>query len=94
MSLRLGLIEEYEKHSEPLPIILDDVFVNADPRRTKIIASVLEKFAKNRQIIIFTCHPNLAFYFSDTINKVSMSTDTFKEDRIPTEFLETELTEK
>jgi uncharacterized protein YhaN len=72
ISLRLGLIQEYEKHNESLPIVLDDVFVNFDPERTKSIASTLERFAENRQIIIFTCHPHLASYFSASINKISL----------------------
>ena len=73
ISLRLGLIQEYEKHNESLPIVLDDVFVNFDPDRTKSIASTLERFAENRQIIIFTCHPHLASYFSDSINKIYLT---------------------
>lgn len=72
ISLRLGLIQEYEKHNESLPIVLDDVFVNFDPDRIKSIASTLEKFAENRQIIIFTCHPLLASYFSGSVNKISL----------------------
>ena len=30
LAMRFGLIEEYEARSEPLPIIMDDVFVNFD----------------------------------------------------------------
>ena len=85
ISLRLGLIEEYEKQNEPLPIIFDDVFVNADPCRTKIIASVLEKFAVNRQIIIFTCHSSLGLYFSNAVNKVFMSEQVYSREGLSTQ---------
>jgi uncharacterized protein YhaN len=65
ISLRLGFIEEYEKTSEPLPLIVDEVLVNFDPIRAKQTARVLHKFAENRQILIFTCHPITSEYFED-----------------------------
>jgi len=71
--LRLGLIEEYEKLKEPLPLVLDDIFVNFDPERTKAIASIIESFAEDRQVIIFTCHPTLESYFSEKTNKILLS---------------------
>ena len=63
ISLRLGFIEEYEKTSEPLPLIIDEVLVNFDPSRAKQTAKVLHKFAENRQVLIFTCHPITKEYF-------------------------------
>ncbi len=56
LALRLGLIAEYEEQAEDLPVALDDVFVNFDAVRAESTAKVLAEFAKNRQIIIFTCH--------------------------------------
>jgi len=70
--LRLGLIEEYEKLKEPLPLVLDDIFVNFDPGRTKAIATIIESFAEKRQVIIFTCHPGLAEKFSDRIKTIKI----------------------
>lgn len=56
LSMRLGLIEEYETRSEPLPIIMDDVLVNFDdPRKSRVIET-LKDFAESRQIIVLTCH--------------------------------------
>jgi uncharacterized protein YhaN len=56
LSMRLGLIEEYESRSEPLPIVMDDVLVNFDdPRKARVI-EMLKHFAKSRQIIVLTCH--------------------------------------
>lgn len=60
LALRLGLIEEYEKNSEPLPVALDDVMVNFDVHRSANLAQVLNKFAKDRQVILFTCHEHTA----------------------------------
>lgn len=63
LSLRLGLIEEYEKNSEPLPVVLDDILVNSDAQRTAIIADILKDFAKNRQVLFFTCHEHTKTLF-------------------------------
>ena len=56
LAMRLGLIEEYEIRSEPLPIIMDDVLVNFDDSRGKKVLEILGSFAKERQVIILTCH--------------------------------------
>jgi uncharacterized protein YhaN len=56
LAMRLGLIEEYETRSEPLPIIMDDVLVNFDDSRGKKVLEILSSFAENRQVIILTCH--------------------------------------
>jgi uncharacterized protein YhaN len=65
ISLRLGFIEEYEKASEPLPLIVDEVLVNFDPARAKQTAKTLYDFALNRQVLIFTCHPTTKEYFEN-----------------------------
>ncbi|HLP73892.1 MAG TPA: AAA family ATPase [Bacteroidales bacterium] len=63
LAMRLGFIEEYEKTCEPLPLVVDEIFVNFDTERTKKTAEIFSDFAKDRQIIIFTCHPDTAGYF-------------------------------
>lgn len=73
VSLRLGFIEEYEKHSEPLPLVVDEIFVNFDPVRTARVADILSEFSKERQIIIFTCHPSTLDYFDKSkINVIEL----------------------
>ncbi len=64
ISLRLGFIEEYEKKAEPLPVIMDEVLVNFDPDRARKTAEILHEFAKNRQVLIFSCHPSTVEYFN------------------------------
>jgi len=63
ISLRLGLIEQYESLAEPLPVIADEILVNFDPARLKQTATVLHEFSANRQILIFTCNPATKDYF-------------------------------
>ncbi len=64
ISLRLGLIKEYEKNSEPLPVVMDDIMVNFDPDRAKKTIEVFYEFASNRQLLLFTCHPETVEYFN------------------------------
>jgi uncharacterized protein YhaN len=71
VSLRLGFIEEYEKKAEPLPVIIDEILVNFDPERAEKTAAILHEFAKNRQVMIFTCHPETIKYFKQMdINRI------------------------
>ncbi|MEK9628503.1 MAG: AAA family ATPase [Nitrospinota bacterium] len=56
LAMRFGLIEEYESRSEPLPAVLDDVFVNFDDERDQKLIEVLNQFGKQRQVIVLTCH--------------------------------------
>ncbi len=56
LAMRFGLINEYETHAEPLPAVMDDVFVNFDDERDERIIKILSQFSKQRQVIVFTCH--------------------------------------
>lgn len=56
LSLRLALAEALDNNKEPLPLFLDEVFVNWDMERLDEGVSVLKELSKERQIILFTCH--------------------------------------
>ena len=56
LAMCMGLIENYEQHSERMPVILDDVLVNFDDERAVNTAHAISTFAENRQIIALTCH--------------------------------------
>jgi uncharacterized protein YhaN len=53
LAMRLSLIEYIEKSIEPLPVILDDVFVNFDYKRREKMYQIVKKFAENRQVLFF-----------------------------------------
>lgn len=73
ISLRLGYIEEYEKGAESLPVIVDEVLVNFDPERARQTAQILREFGQDRQILIFTCHPETKDYFTQgAINLIQL----------------------
>ena len=59
LSMRFGLIEDYENRAEPLPIVMDDVFVNFDDTRRERVLEIVQDFARNRQVIILSCHEHL-----------------------------------
>ena len=56
LAMRFGLIDEYETRSEPLPAVMDDIFVNFDDERDERIINILDQFSKQRQVIVLTCH--------------------------------------
>lgn len=73
-AMRLGLIAEYEKQKESLPIIMDDILVNFDDTRGPSAIKVLQGFARDRQIIVLTCHnSNLTVYKEFGANEVKIS---------------------
>jgi uncharacterized protein YhaN len=57
LCIRLALAAEFARRSEPLPLVMDDVLVNFDPVRAEAIARVIARFAKEHQVLLFTCHP-------------------------------------
>ena len=65
MSMRLGLIQEYEKRSEPMPIIMDDILVNFDDNRGPATIQALQSFASDRQVLIMTCHNSTLQQYRD-----------------------------
>ena len=58
LAMRLGLIEQYERNAEPLPVIMDDILVNFDDDRGPQAIQALAAFAGDRQVIVMTCHLN------------------------------------
>ena len=58
VSLRLALVDEVDSDAR-LPLFLDEVLVNWDPRRIDAIVALLGALDR-RQVFISTCHPELA----------------------------------
>jgi uncharacterized protein YhaN len=55
LSLRFGLIEEFARHAEPLPVVMDDILVNFDEARAARAATAIAQLAATHQVIFFTC---------------------------------------
>lgn len=60
LAVRFGLVSSFSETNVALPVILDDVLVNADPTRAKRLAREIAHLAEGRQVLYLTCHPHLA----------------------------------
>ncbi len=66
LSLRMALVGAYARRGALIPMVLDDVLVNFDGRRTRAAAEVLYDFSRNGyQILMFTCHDHMRDLFHD-----------------------------
>lgn len=59
LSLRFATLEQRLLHSEPMPLILDDLLINFDDERSSAALKVLEELSTKTQIIFFTHHKHL-----------------------------------
>lgn len=57
LALRFGLIEQFARASEPLPVVMDDILVNFDADRAARAAAAVRQLAERHQVLYFTCHP-------------------------------------
>ncbi|MEZ5238493.1 MAG: hypothetical protein R2716_05930 [Microthrixaceae bacterium] len=59
LAMRFGLALSHA-NTNPLPLVLDDVLINADPQRRRALAAELHSVAARLQVLLFTCHPATA----------------------------------
>ncbi len=60
LSLRLALLMTASDVGQPLPVICDDILVNFDDSRRAQAALALAELSRTRQVILFTCHKDVA----------------------------------
>ena len=60
LCLRLALAGDHAGRGSPLPLLMDDVLVNADPERAAGLAAAIGEYARGGQVLLFTCHPRTA----------------------------------
>ena len=56
LSIRLAMALSFGEQIEPLPIVLDDIFVRFDEERQRETLRFLMELGKTQQIFLFTCH--------------------------------------
>ena len=76
LATRLGLAREFGKHSEPLPLIFDDILVRFDATRRRTAARALLDVAAHQQVLLFSCHP-------EVVSAVQDAWQTVEEPRVP-----------
>ncbi len=64
LCVRLGYIDNYCENREPLPIVLDDVLVNFDPKHQALAVRTIVELAERHQVIYLTCHPSTRELFA------------------------------
>ena len=67
LALRFGYIRQHSKNRDPLPIVMDDILVNFDPRRARQSAAALVGLCSTHQVLFFTCHPETENLFKSIV---------------------------
>jgi uncharacterized protein YhaN len=83
LALRLSGLELHLADNEPMPLILDDLLVQFDDRRSIQTIKTLAQFSKQSQILLFTHHEHLV----DLAQK-HLGPDGFHLHRLPKEAAE------
>jgi len=60
LALRLAAVDQLDGEGERLPLFLDETLVNWDPTRQDRTLALLARIAQDRQVFVFTCHPETA----------------------------------
>lgn len=60
LALRMALLMTADSVGRSLPVVCDDILVNFDAKRRKGAIKALAALAKKRQVILFTCHSDVA----------------------------------
>jgi len=66
LAIRFALVDEYGSRS-PLPVVLDDLLVNFDPRRAKAACTAISELSERRQVIFLTCQPSTVSMLEEAI---------------------------
>ncbi len=72
LALRLALLMEADNVGRSIPILADDILVNFDAQRRKGAARALCRLAETRQVIMFTCHTEIAELMQETCDEPNM----------------------
>ena len=71
LALRLAYVEKQLTTHEPMPLIVDDILVHFDDRRSKATLEVLAELSQHTQVIFFTHHIHLAELAESSLSKGS-----------------------
>jgi uncharacterized protein YhaN len=85
LALRMGFIKHRATQAEPLPVVMDDILVNFDERRTATAAQAILELADSHQVLYFTCHPMTVAIFKalkPDVHMVSLSPTATAEEAI------------
>lgn len=75
LAVRLAIVDHLDADQEPLPLFLDEVFVNWDADRRAEAFGILQEMAATRQVFLFTCHPYFARQAARELNGTHLNLD-------------------
>lgn len=79
LSLRLASLEQHLESQEPMPLVLDDIFIHFDDDRATAGLRVLSEFAQRTQVLLLTHHArNL------DLARAALKEGSWAEHRLPT----------
>jgi uncharacterized protein YhaN len=56
LAIRMAYITHYCEHHEPLPVVMDDCFVNFDEQRARLVLESIANWRDSLQTILLSCH--------------------------------------
>lgn len=65
LAFRLAVIQDFGETRGALPLMVDDILVNFDPKRARSTLELLARLSAQHQVIAFTCHPWLRGLFEE-----------------------------
>jgi uncharacterized protein YhaN len=65
LAIRMAFITHYTQHHEPLPVLMDDCFVNFDDARTRLALQTLLNWNGAVQTILLSCHGRIVHQIAD-----------------------------
>ena len=72
LALRIALLMAADNVGRAVPILADDILVNFDDERRRAAAQALVELSKCRQVILFTCHREMADLMQDVNPDLNM----------------------
>lgn len=72
LALRIALLMAADNVGRALPILADDILVNFDDDRRRAAARALTELSRCRQVIVFTCHKEMADLMQDVNPDLNM----------------------
>ena len=69
IALRFSMAKHFLKYTDGF-LIMDDPLVDLDPERQKKASDIINDFADEKQVLIFTCHPSHAEILGGNIIEV------------------------
>lgn len=76
LAIRISLAMAFSKQIEPMPLILDDIFVRFDEQRQKEALHFLADLGKKEQIFLFTCSRTTRDIAKEVQQALAGETDT------------------